>query len=100
MPRALTPEQVAFLEGPNSLAIATHDGQRLPEVTRALTLRCEGGDRVTVTLPARIAGAAVKNLAVEPRIAVGVNRPSTHKTYQLKGRALAVQEAPAAARER
>ena len=100
MPAALTPEQIAFLEGPNSLVIATQDGQLVPEVTRALALRCDGGDRVTVTLPARIAGRAVANLAVEPRIAVGVNRPSSHRTYQLKGRVLAVTEAPLAGRER
>ena len=38
----LTPEQIAFLEGPNSLVIATQDGNLVPEVTRGLALRCQG----------------------------------------------------------
>ena len=91
----LTPEQVAFLEGPNSLVVGTQDGRRVPEATRALALRHEAGDRVTVYLPAGSSDQAVANLAREPRIAVGVSRPSTHKTYQLKGRALEVKPAPA-----
>jgi Pyridoxamine 5'-phosphate oxidase len=89
----LTPEQIAFLEGPNSLVIATQDGNLVPEVTRGLALRCQGGDRVLVWLPARIASRAAANLKVEPRIAVGVSRPSSHQTFQLKGRALKVAEA-------
>ena len=89
-----SPEQIAFLEGPNSLVIATQDGKLVPEVTRALALRCQGTDQVVVWLPVRIATRALANLKHEPRIAVGVSRPSSHQTFQLKGRALRVAEAP------
>jgi hypothetical protein len=43
---------------------------------------------VLVSLPARIASRAAANLKVGPRIAVGVSRPSSHQTFQLKGRAV------------
>jgi predicted pyridoxine 5'-phosphate oxidase superfamily flavin-nucleotide-binding protein len=89
----LSPDQIAFLEGPNTLAIATQDGNLVPEVTRALTLRCRENDRVVVWVAAHTAGRAVANLKREPRIALGVSRPSTHQTFQLKGRAVAVTEA-------
>jgi hypothetical protein len=88
-----SPEQIAFLEGPNSLVIATQDGNLVPEVTRAVALRCQGSDQVVVWLPARIATRAVANLKHETRIAVGVSRPSSHKSLQLKGRVLRVAEA-------
>ena len=90
-----TPEQRSFLDGPNSVAIATQDGQRVPEVTRALVLRCEPDPgRVTVWLPARIADKALANLRVEPRVAIGVNHPTDHQTFQLKGRAVRMGESP------
>jgi hypothetical protein len=86
----LSPAQIAFLEGPNSLVIATQDGSLIPQATRGLTVRCLGPDRVVAWLPASLAGPAVANLAREPRIALGVSRPSSHQTFQLKGRAVKV----------
>ena len=88
-------QRAAFLSGPNSVTLATQDGQLRPSCTRALGLRCHAeGDLVTVWLAAAVAGRIAENLAVEPRIAVGVNRASTHQTFQLKGRAVAVRPAP------
>ena len=89
----LSPAQIAFLEGPNTLAIATQDGNLVPEVTRALTLRHLGDGRVVVWVVAHTAGGAVANLQREPRIAVGASRPSSHQTFQLKGRAVTVRDA-------
>jgi hypothetical protein len=90
----LSRELVEFLEGPNSIVVATHDGKLHPEVTRGLTLRCTGDDTVRVWLPARPAARAVANLALEKRIAVAVELPSLHKTRQLKGVVTAVRPAP------
>jgi hypothetical protein len=94
----LSPEQRAFLEGPNTLAVATQDGNLMPEATRALTLRCLADDRVVVWFPAGIAARAQANLARDPRLAVAVSRPSTHQTFQLKGRAVSVRAAGPEAR--
>src|SRR6185436_18178589 len=80
----ITPELARFLEGPNSIIVATQDGQRMPECARGLLLRCPGGDDVTLWLPA----------AVEARIAVAAELPSAHVTRQLKGIATRVLTAP------
>jgi hypothetical protein len=91
----ITEELRRFLEGPLSIAVATQDGALHPDCTRALALRPgPGPDQVTLWLPESIADRARRNLANDARIAVGANRPTTHQTFQLKGRAVHV--APAA----
>ncbi|HXU80292.1 MAG TPA: pyridoxamine 5'-phosphate oxidase family protein [Polyangia bacterium] len=90
----ITPELARFLEGPNSIIVATQDGQRMPECARGLLLRCPGGDDVTLWLPAAVAARTAANLAVEPRIAVAAELPSAHVTRQLKGIATRVLTAP------
>lgn len=88
-------DKAAFLAGPNSIALATHDGKLIPECTRALGLKHHlGTDLVTVWLPETTEGNLRRNLAAEPRIAVGVNRSTTHQTFQLKGRAVAIRTSP------
>jgi hypothetical protein len=94
----LSPEQIAFLEGPNTVAIATQDGNLVPEATRGLALRCLGGDRVLVWAAAHTSVRAAANLARDPRIAVAASRPSSHQTFQLKGRAVSVKPAGPEAR--
>src|SRR5689334_15286039 len=89
----ITPELARFLEGPNSIIVATQDGRLMPDCTRALVLRCEG-DGVVLWLPAAIAARTEANLAVDPRIAVAAELPSAHVTRQLKGVATRVQPAP------
>lgn len=94
----LSPEQIAFLEGPNTLAIATQDGNLVPEAARALNLRHLGDNRVAVWLASGVVGRTQQNLTREPRIAVAVSRPSSHQTFQLKGRAVSVKLAGPEAR--
>src|SRR4029453_1259831 len=85
-----------FLEGPNSIIVATQDGKLMPEAARAMVLRCEqDGDRVTVWLPTTVSARTVANMAIDKPIAVAVELPSQHKTRQLKGVATKVGPAPA-----
>jgi hypothetical protein len=87
----LTEQLREFLSGPVSIAVATQDGALHPDCTRALALRPGPDmDRVTVWLPASIAERARRNLGRDPRIAVGASRPTTHQTFQLKGRAVRI----------
>jgi hypothetical protein len=92
----LTADLRQFLEGPNSIIVATQDGGLMPEAARALVLRCgEDGDSVTMWLPVSEAPRTVANLKADPRIAVAVELPSMHITRQLKGVATKVGNAPA-----
>jgi hypothetical protein len=89
----ITPELARFLEGPNSIIVATQDGQRMPECARGLLLRCQGDD-VTVWLPSAVSARTEANLAADPRIAVAAELPSAHLTRQLKGVVTRVLTAP------
>jgi hypothetical protein len=87
----LTEDLRQFLAGPVSIAVATQDGALHPDCTRALAIRPgPGPNQVTVWLPTPIAERACSNLGRDPRIAVGASRPTTHQTFQLKGRAVRV----------
>src|SRR5687767_11806986 len=90
----LSAEQIAYLDGPNTILIATQDGRLEPACTHGLTLLCgPGEDRVTIWIPQAVAGRAEQNLRVDPRIAIVCNRASTHRALQLKGRAVRVRVA-------
>lgn len=90
----LTAEIVSFLEGPNSILIATQGGDLVPEIARALTIRCAPDrQRVTITLPTA-AARSIAHLQQDGRIAVVLERPTTHRTLQVKGRAIAIYPTP------
>lgn len=96
---ALLTDYISFLNGPNSVMIATQDGALKPTSTRALSVRCvPNTDRVLVWLPAAVATRALANLQAEKRIAIGCSRASTHKTLQLKGHVVGVRTLPEEAR--
>ena len=90
----LAPALVEFLHGPNSILVATQDGALVPEVARGLAVRSDGPDRLTVWLGAAASGHTARNLARDSRIAVVLERPTTHRTLQLKGRSVVVRPAP------
>jgi hypothetical protein len=89
----ITPELARFLEGPNSIIVATQDGQLMPECARGLLLRCQGDD-VTLWLPSAVTARTEANLTADPRIAVAAELPSAHVTRQLKGVVTRVMKAP------
>lgn len=91
----LSPDLVEFLDGPNSVMMATQNGSLKPTSTRALTLTCvPGQDRVKVWLPSSVTERAIEDLRVDKRIAVGCSRASSHQTFQLKGHVVNVRSLP------
>lgn len=85
----------AFLEGPNSIVVATQNGALVPAIAHAFGLRCDApAGRVFVYMPTQWSGPTLDNLQKEPRIAITSGLPSTHRTIQLKGRAVRVAPTP------
>lgn len=91
----LSDDLISFLDGPNSVMMATQNGSLKPTSTRALTLECvPGQDRVKVWLPSAVAERALADVRVDKRIAVGCSRASSHQTFQLKGHVVNVRTLP------
>ena len=91
----ITAEIAAFLEGPNSIMVASHDADLVPEIARAAALRCApDGEHVIVALPSGSAGSLLRQLTVDRTIAVVCERPASHRTLQLKGHVVALQATP------
>ena len=83
----ITPPIAAFLEGPNSTMVASHDAHLVPEIARAVALSCApDGETLTVVLPTNASADVIRQLQSDPRIAIVCELPSTHRTLQLKGR--------------
>jgi hypothetical protein len=80
--------------------VATRDRSLFPESMFAMGARidCERGV-VTVFLPRATAASTLANLEDNGQIAVALTRPSDHKSFQIKGRSLAVREGAAADRD-
>jgi hypothetical protein len=88
----ITPSIAAFLEGPNSTMVASHDAGLVPEIARAVALTCApDGETVTVVLPTNASADVIRQLHADPRIAIVCELSSTHRTLQLKGRATAIR---------
>lgn len=82
----LDPAQAAFLAGPVSIGMASHDAQGVPSLARAYGCRvapdrCE----VMVFLCRRRSAPLLRDLAAGAPVAVVFSRPLTHETLQLKG---------------
>jgi hypothetical protein len=73
--------------------VATVDAARVPVCCRAVGLRVDGGQAVTVYLPVATAAETVANLATNGRIAIVSSDPIDHRTLQIKGRSRAVRVA-------
>lgn len=90
---------VAFLESGISVLVGTRDARLVPEATRAVGARVEGGRaELTVLLPAATSAAALANLRDNGRIAVCFSRAFDHRAVQVKGRAVEVRDAEASDR--
>jgi hypothetical protein len=98
-PGMLSPELVSFLESGVSILVATRDARLVPESTRAIGARVEaGGVELVVFLPDAISATTLANLRENGRVAVAFSRPHDNRSFQVKGRALAVEPAAAEGR--
>jgi hypothetical protein len=87
----ITAELAAFLEGPNSMMVATRDADFVPEIARVVFLRCAPeGDRIAIAIRAAEA-RTLENARANGRIAVSAERMASHKTMQVKGRMVGVR---------
>jgi hypothetical protein len=87
----ISSEIASFLTGPNSMMVATRGPDLVPEIARVLLFRCApDGERVHVAVRA-IEARTLENLRGDARVAVVAERMATHKTVQVKGRALGVR---------
>src|SRR5215470_17166318 len=77
-----------------ALHVATRDGQLRPECVRgcAPIVDVEAG-RLTVHVPRAQAARTLANLDDNRQVAVTITRLADYRTYQLKGRAVAWEEA-------
>jgi len=75
----------AFIRQGVSIGVATRDASLRPHVVRALGCRHDGR-RVVLFVPSGQAHAVLDDVAATGQVAVVFSQPSTHRTYQLKGR--------------
>jgi hypothetical protein len=95
----ITPPIAAFIEGPNSIMVASHDADLVPEIARAIAVRCApDGQHVTVVLPTLASHGVIQQLQADPRIAIVLELSSTHRTLQIKGRVVSQRATPDAER--
>lgn len=87
----LTIEQAAFVEGPRSIYVASHDARMQPTLARALGVQVADDRRglILIVHPEQ-AAQLLRDLETNPDLAVVVNAPQTHQTLQLKGHAVRV----------
>ncbi|HEY0706156.1 MAG TPA: hypothetical protein VGG33_05130 [Polyangia bacterium] len=90
----ITPDIAQFLQGPNSIMVASHDESLVPEIARAVRVTCLPGDQVVVDLLTAPAQVVLTQLARDGRIAIVCELSLTHKTLQIKGRALNIAPTP------
>lgn len=77
-----------------STMVGTRDQELVPECVRAVgSVVALDGLRLTVFLPARSAARSVANLRANGEIAVTFSEVPTHRTRQVKGRAVFVRDA-------
>jgi hypothetical protein len=81
----LDPALRDFVGSGVSIGVATCDASLRPHTVRAVGARVDG-TRLVVFVPRAQAGAVLEDVAANGRIAVVFSQPSTHRTYQLKGR--------------
>ncbi|MEZ5990246.1 MAG: pyridoxamine 5'-phosphate oxidase family protein [Planctomycetota bacterium] len=94
MREALTPELAGFFESGVSIIVGTRDARLVPDCVRAVGARCDvGSGELRVLVPAATAATSVANLRDNGRVAVCFSRPKDHRTIQVKGRVLAIEDA-------
>jgi hypothetical protein len=90
----ITPDIAAFLQGPNSIMVASHDESLVPDIARAVRVTCHAGDRVTVDLATAPSQGVLAQLARDGRVAIVCELSSTHRTLQIKGRTVTIAPTP------
>jgi hypothetical protein len=94
----LTPELQGFLDGPNSIMIASRDAALVPALARAVAVLTEpDGQHVTVVVPDRAGARVLTQLAADGRVAVVSELSSTHRTIQVKGQVVSIAPLPESA---
>ncbi|MCA9534193.1 MAG: pyridoxamine 5'-phosphate oxidase family protein [Myxococcales bacterium] len=89
-----------FLKVGLGVFVATRDSENVPHGVAGSALVLEGDNRAVVFVPEYECAQLVDDIHANGAIAVLVDQPTTHRGYQLKGRALAVRdETPAEAAE-
>lgn len=92
-------EIVDFLESGISVSVGTCDRAGVPDCIRALAVKfSDDHRRVTVLFSRARAERPLRNAAENPRVAVTLSRPMTHRSIQLKGTVLRAGDADEALR--
>lgn len=88
-----------LVQGGVSTMLGTRDRELVPECVRAVgSVVHADGRRLTVFLPHATAARSVANLRANGQVAVTFSEVPTHRTRQVKGRALVVRDATEAER--
>lgn len=83
-----------FLQSGLSIVLAVRDTNLRPDGAVAWAARVEpGGDRLTVFLHEDAARAMLTKLERHPEIAIDLDRPTTHRACQVKGRLVGARAA-------
>jgi hypothetical protein len=79
-----------------SLLVGTCDASARPDCVRAVGVRVRADAcGLTVLVPSATGATSVANVRANPRIAVTLSEVPTHRTFQVKGRVLAVRDGDA-----
>ena len=81
-----------FLKVGLGVFVATRDSENVPHGVAGSALVLEGDNRAVVFVPEYECAQLVDDIHANGAIAVLVDQPTTHRGYQLKGRALAVRD--------
>lgn len=82
----------AFIEGPVMIVLATADDRSNATIARAVGVRHEGEDRLSLWLSRRQWPVLAASLTPGRRLAVTFCRPADYLTYQVKGEILEVDQ--------
>jgi hypothetical protein len=87
----LSAELASFVQSGVAILVGTRDSRLFPECMRAVGARVEAdGAELTVFLPDAVAVRTLANLRANGRIAVAFSRARDHRSFQVKGRAVAL----------
>jgi hypothetical protein len=90
----ITEELAEFIQSGVSIQLGTRDARLVPDCVRLVGARVEPGRKeVTLFLPRATGAKSLANLRDNGRIAVCFSRPADHRSIQLKGRILALDDA-------
>lgn len=88
----LTEEIAELLASGVDIYVATRTADLEPESMLAMGVRVHpDGHTITVYLPERLASATQANLLENGNVAITFNRPSDHKSIQVKGKCLSLR---------